>query len=261
MSMVNALSNLRPSAIPLPLIVFAVFLGGLFLFLAVPRIIAHDAPVANQVIHSCVKAKSGEIKISSDARKGDCKKKDIQLDWNAIGPQGPQGDKGDKGDQGIQGPKGDKGDIGPLGKQGPRGAAGADAPLLAIKILQSTLADTIGRTLRVCAAPGNGSSGDFSYCDLANFSGTVNWFGADFTGADLTNADLTNGGFGGNLLTINFEFANLTKANFDNSNVQSPNFRFANLTGATFVGANLQSPKYLFTICPSGVNSGASGSC
>jgi hypothetical protein len=47
----------------MPLIVFAVVLGGLFLFLAVPQIMAHDAPVSDQVIHSCVNSKSGEIKI------------------------------------------------------------------------------------------------------------------------------------------------------------------------------------------------------
>jgi len=71
---VNDLPNLRLSAIPMPLIVFAAVLGALFLFLAVPRIMAHDAPVADQVIHSCVK-KSGEIKIIDPQGDGGSKDK------------------------------------------------------------------------------------------------------------------------------------------------------------------------------------------
>ena len=74
MNKVNDLPNLRFSAIPMPLIVFAAVLGALFLFLAVPRIMAHDAPVADQVIHSCVK-KSGEIKIIDPQGDGGSKDK------------------------------------------------------------------------------------------------------------------------------------------------------------------------------------------
>ena len=74
MNKVNDLPNLRLSAIPMPLIVFAAVLGALFLFLAVPRIMAHDAPVADQVIHSCVK-KSGEIKIIDPQGDGGSKDK------------------------------------------------------------------------------------------------------------------------------------------------------------------------------------------
>jgi hypothetical protein len=58
----------------MPLIVFAAVLGALFLFLAVPRIMAHDAPAADQVIHSCVK-KSGEIKIIDPQGDGGSKDK------------------------------------------------------------------------------------------------------------------------------------------------------------------------------------------
>ena len=42
---------------------FAAVLGAMFLFLAVPRLRAYEAPVADQVIHTCVNEKSGEIKI------------------------------------------------------------------------------------------------------------------------------------------------------------------------------------------------------
>jgi hypothetical protein len=80
-------------------------------------VFAHDAPVEDQIIHSCVNAKSGEIKIlvpgggggSDDGSSDDkgskdddgCKKKDLLLDWNAVGPQGPQGGQGDPGISGY----------------------------------------------------------------------------------------------------------------------------------------------------------------
>ena len=138
---VNDLPKLKLMAVPLPLIVFAAVLGAMFLFLAVPRIIAHNAPVDDLVIHACVD-KHGGIKIvdpqgdkgSKDKGSKDndgCKKKDLVLDWNAIGPQGEKGDqgiqggKGEKGDQGIQGEKGDKGDTGGAGPKGDTGAKGA----------------------------------------------------------------------------------------------------------------------------------------
>ena len=84
-------------------------MGGLFLFLAVPRIMAHEVAVEDQIIHACVdkhgniiivdpqgdggsKDKGSKDKGSKD--KDGCKKKELALDWNAIGPQGPQGDQG-----------------------------------------------------------------------------------------------------------------------------------------------------------------------
>ncbi len=144
-NMVKVLSNLKIPVIPIPLIVFTAVLGALFLFLAVPRIIAHDDPVGDQLIHACVNGKSGEIKIidplgdggskdkgSEDSDDG-CKKKDIRLDWNAVGsqgdtgPQGAQGILGDTGlqrEQGIQGNTGTQGDTGPQGAQGIQGDTG-----------------------------------------------------------------------------------------------------------------------------------------
>ena len=138
-NMVKVLSNLKIPVIPIPLIVFTAVLGALFLFLAVPRIIAHDDPVGDQLIHACVNGKSGEIKIidplgdggskdkgSEDSDDG-CKKKDIRLDWNAVGSQGdtgPQGAQGIQGDTGLQGEQGIQGDTGLQGAQGILGDTG-----------------------------------------------------------------------------------------------------------------------------------------
>ena len=126
------------------MIVFTAVLGALFLFLAVPRIIAHDDPVGDQLIHACVNGKSGEIKIidplgdggskdkgsedkgSEDSDDG-CKKKDIRLDWNAVGSQGdtgPQGAQGIQGDTGLQGEQGTQGDTRLEGAQGIQGNTG-----------------------------------------------------------------------------------------------------------------------------------------
>ena len=78
-----------------------------------PLIVANDATVEDQVIHSCVNNNSGEIKIADAGDK--CKGNSDSLDWNAIGPQG---------DQGIQGEKGDKGSTGSKGNPGAKGAPG-----------------------------------------------------------------------------------------------------------------------------------------
>ena len=69
---------------------------------------AHVETPSADIIHSCVK-KSGEVHLLLDngKKKADkCKKKDIQLNWNA---QGIQGDPGQPGQQGIQDVPGDSG--------------------------------------------------------------------------------------------------------------------------------------------------------
>lgn len=142
MNVVKALTNLKLSAVPTPLVVFAAVLGAMFLFLAVPRLIAHEAPVEGQVIHACVNHKSGEIKIvvplgdggstdhgrkdkgSRDSNDG-CKKKDLVLDWNAVGPQGATGAAGSTGSTGATGPSGPSG---PTGSTGDTGATGPSGP-------------------------------------------------------------------------------------------------------------------------------------
>ena len=145
MNVVNALTNLKLSAVPTPLVVFAAVLGAMFLFLAVPRLIAHEAPVEGQVIHACVNHKSGEIKIvdplgdggsknhgrkdkgSRDSNDG-CKEKDLVLDWNAVGPQGATGAAGSTGSTGATGPSdpsGPTGSTGDTGATGPSGSSGS----------------------------------------------------------------------------------------------------------------------------------------
>ena len=68
-----------------------------------------DTPgsVESGIIHSCVK-KSGEIHILLDDGKkkkdAECKKKDIQLNWNARGVQGETGPAGPSGPTGSAGP-------------------------------------------------------------------------------------------------------------------------------------------------------------
>ena len=134
MNVANALTNLKLSAVPTPLVVFAAVLGAMFLFLAVPRLIAHEAPVEGQAIHACVNHKSDEIKIvdplgdggrkdkgSRDSNDG-CKKKDLVLDWNAVGPQGATGAAGptvSTGATGPSGPSGPTGNTGATGQSGP----------------------------------------------------------------------------------------------------------------------------------------------
>ena len=149
MNVVNALTNLKLSAVPTPLVVFAAVLGAMFLFLAVPLLIAHEAPVEGQVIHACVNHKSGEIKIvdplgdggskdhgrkdkgSGDSNDG-CKEKDLVLDWNAVGPQGATGAAGSTGSTGATGPSdpsgptGKTGRTGEIGPSGPPGYPGSD---------------------------------------------------------------------------------------------------------------------------------------
>ena len=66
----NRIGQLVPGGIGMAGHGLSHFLGGILrnglgrdLFLAVPRLMAHEAPVADQVIHACVNEKSGEIKI------------------------------------------------------------------------------------------------------------------------------------------------------------------------------------------------------
>ena len=81
-----------------PLFVMAVLLA----LVVTSQAYAHVETPSADIIHSCVK-KSGEVHLLLDngKKKADkCKKKDIQLDWNA---QGIQGDPGQPGQQGVQG--------------------------------------------------------------------------------------------------------------------------------------------------------------
>ena len=95
-------------------IVPLLIMAGLLALVVSSQAYAHVETPSADIIHSCVK-KSGEVHLLLDngKKKADkCKKKDIQLDWNAQGIQGDpgqQGVQGDPGQQGIQGVTGDSG--------------------------------------------------------------------------------------------------------------------------------------------------------
>ena len=87
-------------------IVPLLIMAGLLALVVTSQAYAHVETPSADIIHSCVK-KSGEVHLLLDngKKKADkCKKKDIQLDWNA---QGIQGDPGQPGQQGIQDVPGD----------------------------------------------------------------------------------------------------------------------------------------------------------
>lgn len=170
------------------------------------------------------------------------------------GKNGAQGPAGPKGDTGAQGP------AGPTGATGPAGPAGAAADPFVITTLAR---NNFAVLLRDCSSspgvPGNQATGNYTYCDFSAVpTMDVNWFNLDLSHSDLSNVDLSNAGSGGNFQTVNFSFAKLTGANFDNGNLQNVNFNYADLTGATFNNANAN-PTFLYTICPDGSNSGAAG--
>src|SRR5215207_637499 len=62
--------------------------------------------------------------VTSPSAPLDCKRGDVAVQWNQVGPMGPQGAQGLAGPPGPQGPKGDTGDTGPMGPQGSQGPAG-----------------------------------------------------------------------------------------------------------------------------------------
>ncbi len=100
---------------------------------------------SNDLISACVKKESGELRlvglsfIKGDDSKhhaedgnGPCRKDEVVVSWNMLGPQGPTGPQGDAGPVGPAGPKGDPGPIGPVGPTGPQGAPGATPELAAL---------------------------------------------------------------------------------------------------------------------------------
>ena len=98
-------------------IVPLLIMAGLLALVVTSQAYAHVETPSADIIHSCVK-KSGEVHLLLDngKKKADkCKKKDIQLDWNA---QGIQGDPGQPGQQGVQGDPGQPGGQGVQGDPG-----------------------------------------------------------------------------------------------------------------------------------------------
>jgi hypothetical protein len=106
---------------------------------------------ATTVIQACMKEGNGDLRILADG--GECKKHEVAISWNVVGPRGAQGPQGIQGPQGLPGmqglpgtngtngvkgdpclpsnpacvgPKGDRGDVGPTG---PAGAPGVGSGL------------------------------------------------------------------------------------------------------------------------------------
>lgn len=127
----------------------AFVLGGLVVGAAFAGTAAYaklTAPTAN-TITACYKSNGEVTLIGLETKRNECKKNELEVTWNIVGPRGATGAKGDKGDTGATGAtgapgaKGDKGDPGtdgvdglpgaegPIGPQGPAGATGGTASL------------------------------------------------------------------------------------------------------------------------------------
>jgi len=120
-----------------------------------------------------------------------CKRGDIAVQWNQVGPIGPQGPKGDKGDtgdvgpigqQGLQGaagsagPQGAQGLVGPMGPQGPQGeqgpAGGSSIYFYTVHGPQVTIAPHSNQLIQVnCAPDDNAISGGSLYAFRIYFMG------------------------------------------------------------------------------------------
>jgi hypothetical protein len=98
-------------------------------------------PKTSAVIYACVKSdgrrdgdpNDGLLLRLVDANQP-CRRGEVRIQWNVLGPQGPQGAIGPQGLQGVQGAPGPQGPqgvpgvagpIGPAGLQGPAGPAGS----------------------------------------------------------------------------------------------------------------------------------------
>lgn len=83
---------------------------------------------ADGVIYACVTPDKadGKLRLASSAEP--CKKNELRIQWNIVGPVGPQGPQGATGPQGPQGPQGLQGATGPQGPQGATGPQGASGP-------------------------------------------------------------------------------------------------------------------------------------
>jgi len=156
-----------------------------------------QASEEENVIYGCV-GKKGKLRVVGSPAK--CKKREVAVYWNIVGPQGPageqgaigpqgprgsqglagppgpQGPKGDRGEEGPQGSAGQKGDIGDGGPQGPQGLpgpAGAEgAPGLGCTEIKAALCDYIynkeDELPGVCMICGNGEQEYTEECDDGN---------------------------------------------------------------------------------------------
>jgi hypothetical protein len=90
--------------------------------------------------------------VTSPSTPLECKRGDVAVQWDQVGPMGPQGVQGPAGAPGPQGEKGDQGEVGP---QGEPGSAGSSCDLewrikdvtLSFDISNECLVDTDGDRL------------------------------------------------------------------------------------------------------------------
>ena len=97
------------------------------------RALAAEAqiPSADGVIYACVRidhsGDAGRLTRLVTANES-CRRNEVRVRWNVVGPAGPKGDQGDPGAQGaagLPGAAGAQGEPGVAGPQGPQGAQGA----------------------------------------------------------------------------------------------------------------------------------------
>lgn len=87
----------------------------------------HDAPgPVGGVIQACVQRESARIRLVGPNQS--CRREEIRIEWNVVGPAGPAGPAGPQGPEGPIGPQGPAGPQGPQGAVGPQGLPGAPGP-------------------------------------------------------------------------------------------------------------------------------------
>ena len=77
------------------------------------------------VISACYNHRTGALRVIDTQAGRHCRRGEVALSWNHIGPAGPIGPKGAAGSPGPAGPRGAGG---PQGPAGPQGAAGPQGP-------------------------------------------------------------------------------------------------------------------------------------
>ena len=102
----------------------------IFTICTILGISAMQSIAGDYTINACYHKQSGELRYVY--HPAECKKNEIPIRWNQIGPQGPMGPEGAAGPMGPQGPQGEPGPIGlmgPVGPMGPKGDPGAAGPM------------------------------------------------------------------------------------------------------------------------------------
>src|SRR5712692_4075467 len=98
----RSLQRLKAS---LPLLRYAAVAAVLFSIGSAMVVGAIRIPDANGVIHGCYSEQNGDLRIVTGPE--DCRKSEVAIALNQVGPQGQQGatgPQGPKGDPGAQGP-------------------------------------------------------------------------------------------------------------------------------------------------------------